>query len=129
MPLLEGYFAKLSSYPGDEQKICVSLSYPHFVKRGSMRHLPILAPSRELLLNWRSDRITWQTYEERFREEITSNPQAMTALKGDSQRGPQERRPNNVLRETPEELPSLHPVGYDRHARASSRDVLRFEVL
>jgi len=80
MTLLEGYFAKLGSYPEDEQ-ICVSLSYPHFVKRETMRHLPILAPSKELLLDWMSDRITWQTYEERFREEIASNPRAMTALK------------------------------------------------
>lgn len=49
MNLLEGYFAKLSSYPENEQKICVSLGYPHFVKRGLMRHIPLLAPSQELL--------------------------------------------------------------------------------
>lgn len=81
MTLLEGYFAKLSSYPVDDQKICVSLSYPHFVKRGLMRHLPLLAPSRKLLRDWRSGHITWQTYESRFRQEITSNPQAITVIK------------------------------------------------
>ena len=65
----------------DEQKICVSLSYPHFVKRESMRHLPILAPTRDLLQDWKAGYITWSTYESRFREEIASNPQAMTTLK------------------------------------------------
>lgn len=81
MTLLEGYFAKLASYPDDEQKICVSRGYPHFIKRGLMEHMPILAPSRELLLDWRSDRIIWQTYEKRFRQEIASNPRAMIDLK------------------------------------------------
>lgn len=68
MALKEGYIAKWKEYPRDEIKIRVA--------RPS-----VLAPSEELLRDWKEGRITWEEYERRFREEILSNPKAVEKLK------------------------------------------------
>lgn len=67
MTLLEGYIAKWNSYPQDEVKIRVA--------RPSL-----LSPSKELLSDWKANRITWKQYEERFREQILSNEDARLTL-------------------------------------------------
>lgn len=68
--MLEGYLAKYKDYPKDEVKVVVTRS------SGS-----ILSPSWDLLWNIKDDRITWEEYERRFREEIMNNSEAMKKLK------------------------------------------------
>jgi uncharacterized protein YeaO (DUF488 family) len=58
--LLEGYLAKLKTYPKDEIKIEVTRS------SGS-----ILAPSWELLNDYKTGKIDWTAYEKRFTNEMT----------------------------------------------------------
>lgn len=66
--LKEGYIAKRNEYPDDEIKVRVA--------RPS-----VLAPSKELLKDWKDGRIDWTEYERRFREEILNNPKAMAKLR------------------------------------------------
>lgn len=66
--LKEGYIAKWNNYPESDIKIRVA--------RPS-----ILAPSKELLEDWKEGKITWKEYERRLREEIFSNPKAVDRLK------------------------------------------------
>jgi len=65
--ILEGYIAKWNTYPKDEIKIRVA--------RPS-----ILAPSEDLLRDYKNGYITWEEYENRFREQILNNPDAMALL-------------------------------------------------
>lgn len=64
----EGYIAKWKEYPKDEVKIRVA--------RPS-----VLAPSKELLRDWKEGKIDWGGYEKRFRKEILDNPRAMAKLR------------------------------------------------
>ena len=66
--LKEGYIAKWREYPKDEIKIRVA--------RPS-----VLAPSKQLLEDWKEGKISWEEYEERFRKEILSNPKALKKLR------------------------------------------------
>ncbi len=75
----QGYFAKLKAYPDDELKICVSRSWPRFVRKELMTHMPSLAPSKQLLDDYRAKHITWNQYVERFIPQMDTD-QASTAL-------------------------------------------------
>jgi len=66
--LKEGYIAKWKKYPKDEVKIRVA--------RPS-----VLAPSKELLKDWKEGEVDWAEYERRFRKEILDNPKAVAKLK------------------------------------------------
>lgn len=66
----QGYFAKLSTYPPDELKICVSRTYPHYVKQGQMTHMKRLAPSKELLDDHKNNGISWTEYTTRYRKQM-----------------------------------------------------------
>lgn len=66
--LKEGYIGKWKKYPKDEVKVRVA--------RPS-----VLAPSKELLRDWKEGEIDWAEYERRFREEILNNPKAVAKLK------------------------------------------------
>jgi len=59
--LLEGYLANIKNYPKDEIKICVTRT------SGS-----ILAPSRELLNDYKSGKIDWDGYEKRYINEMSN---------------------------------------------------------
>lgn len=67
--LKEGYLAKMKTYPKDEIKIVVTRT----VKS-------VLAPSRELLNDYRDGLIDWQGYEGRFRKEMES-PEAIKEMR------------------------------------------------
>jgi uncharacterized protein YeaO (DUF488 family) len=75
-----GYFAKVDSYGFHDWKACVSRKFPWFVKRWKLFHYPDLAPSEELLKDWKEEKITWEEYETRYRNEITSNENSMEQL-------------------------------------------------
>ena len=64
----EGYIANWHKYPKDEIKIRVA--------RPS-----ILAPSRQLLEDYKHGKLTWEEYEKRFLEEILNNPKALLKLR------------------------------------------------
>ena len=66
----EGYFAKHATYPPDEHLICVSRTYPRFIKHDKMTHMFRLAPSKQLLQDWKKKRITWEEYTERFNKKM-----------------------------------------------------------
>jgi len=66
--LKEGYIGRWKEYPKDEVKVRVA--------RPS-----VLAPSKELLKDWKEGKIDWTEYERRFREEILGNPKAVAKLK------------------------------------------------
>jgi uncharacterized protein YeaO (DUF488 family) len=64
---MEGYIANWKNYPDDEIKIRVA--------RPS-----VLAPSKELLDDYKSGKIRWDEYERRFRKEMNRNPKALKKL-------------------------------------------------
>lgn len=66
--LLEGYLANLKKYPKDEIKIYVTRT------AGS-----ILAPSWELLNDFKSGKIDWVRYERRYINEM-ANPKAIRTM-------------------------------------------------
>ncbi len=74
MTILEGYFAKIDEYPEDELKLCVSRTYPHFVKRSTMIHYPSFAPSLKLLREYKAGEVTWEQYAEKFSDEMRQYP-------------------------------------------------------
>ena len=65
-----GYFAQKKNYPESDTLICVSRKYPWFIDRLDMVWLSELAPSQELLDDWKKGSITWEEYEYRYREEM-----------------------------------------------------------
>lgn len=62
MMIETGYFAKIKNYPETDTLICVSYKYPWFVKRGTMQHLPRVAPEPKLLYEWKNKEISWEDY-------------------------------------------------------------------
>lgn len=74
--IVEGYFGNLKNYPETDWFICVSRKWPWFVKKNKMDHFLSLAPSQELLDDYKTGMLDWEVYEKRFREEITSSSQA-----------------------------------------------------
>lgn len=66
----EGYFAKHATYPPDEHLICVSRTYPRFIKPDKMTHMKRLAPNRQLLDDYKNNRITWAEYTERYHKQM-----------------------------------------------------------
>ena len=70
MTILEGYFAKIYDYPEDETKLCVSRTFPSFVKKGKMTHFHSLAPSQKLLDDYKTGKLTWKQYTDQFKDEM-----------------------------------------------------------
>lgn len=64
-----GYLAKINTYPSYEEHILVMRN------RGNNE----LAPSKELLREWKNKDINWEEYEEIFLEEM-ANPKSQTRL-------------------------------------------------
>jgi uncharacterized protein YeaO (DUF488 family) len=64
--LLEGYLAKMKSYPADELKVVVTRTAHS-----------ILAPSMGLLEDYKNEKIDWTEYEKRYKYEIYSNQKAI----------------------------------------------------
>ena len=80
-----GYFAKIKDYPETDVLVCVSRKYPWFVERLRMVWLSELSPSEELLDDWKSKEITWETYTKRFMKEMehTLKQKAIRSLRRD----------------------------------------------
>lgn len=74
----EGYFANIKNYPPNELFAIVSRKYPWFVKR-LYKHYVELAPSKELLKDWKEANISWEEYEKRFRLEM-QNAESQTII-------------------------------------------------
>lgn len=66
--ITQGYIAKWNQYPEEEIKIRVT--------RPS-----ILAPSKELLEDYKKEKINWTQYQTRYVEEITGKPEAIKKIK------------------------------------------------
>jgi len=81
MTILEGYFALIDKYPKNEAKLCVARGYPFFVKRSKMTHYLSLAPSEDLLDDYKAKKITWEQYTDRFKDEMRSQKWSMYTLK------------------------------------------------
>ena len=63
-------------------KIIVTRYYPRGIARVHFDEwLPVLAPSRGLLADWKRGLTTWPEYTSRFREEIRGSPEAVAALR------------------------------------------------
>jgi len=54
---------------------------PHDAIKVRVARPSVLSASKELLNDYKKERITWQEFEARFRKEIRSNPKAMAELK------------------------------------------------
>ncbi len=65
-----GYFAQMKNYPDSDVLVCVAIKYPWFIKRLEMVWLSELAPSQDLLDDWKQKEITWDSYTERFIKEM-----------------------------------------------------------
>jgi len=68
--LLEGYLAKLNTYPLDEIKIVVTRTAHS-----------ILAPSKELLWLYKDGKITWDEYKIAYIHQISNDPNAVFEMK------------------------------------------------
>jgi len=78
--IVGGYFAQIKNYPETDILICVARKYPWFVKKGMMEHNRILAPSPELLADWKKG-TTWEEYEKRYRFEMLSTAKPAGAFR------------------------------------------------
>jgi len=67
--LKEGYLAKMNTYPKNEVKIVVTRTAKS-----------VLAPSWNLLNDYKDGLIDWQEYERRFREEM-KNPESIKEMR------------------------------------------------
>ena len=74
--ITEGYFGNLKNYPKTDWLICISRRWPWFVKKNKMSHLQSLAPSQDLLDDYKTGALDWEIYEKRYRAEIESREQA-----------------------------------------------------
>lgn len=74
--ITEGYFAKVKDYPETDWLICIARKYPWFVKKDKMSHFPSLAPSQELLDDYKSGFTDWGLYGAVYRKEIATSEQA-----------------------------------------------------
>ena len=80
MTLRETYIAVMGRVEG--VKLLVTRLYPRGISRVHFdRWLPTLAPSQELLADWKHRLITWDEYTERFRQEILGSVEALAALR------------------------------------------------
>ena len=78
--LRETYIAAMDGVEG--LKLVVTRRYPRGIASIHFdRWLPALAPSRELLDDWRRGLITWPEYAAHFRGEILGSPEAVAALR------------------------------------------------
>ncbi|MBA7683492.1 hypothetical protein ES703_91861 [subsurface metagenome] len=66
--LKETYLANLARIPTEAKRIMVA--------RPS-----ILAPSKSLLADWKTKKITWSEYEVRYKRQILSNPEAVKYMR------------------------------------------------
>jgi len=78
--IVEGYFAKIKDYPETDWLLCVSQKWPWFVEKDKMSHFISLAPSQNLLDDYKAGGLSWETYKQRFRAEIEVSPQARKDL-------------------------------------------------
>jgi len=67
--LLEGYLAKKHTYPKDEIQIVVTATAKS-----------VLAPSWDLLKAYKSGKVTWGEYVEKYKEQIMANPEAIKEM-------------------------------------------------
>jgi len=65
-----GYFGQKKNYPESDVLVCVARKFPWFIDRLDMVWLSELAPSQDLLDDWKQKEITWDTYTERFIKEM-----------------------------------------------------------
>jgi len=78
--LRETYIAIMGRVEG--VKLVVTRLYPRGIARVHFdRWLPVLAPSRKLLADWKLGLVTWDEYTARFRREILGSPEAVEALR------------------------------------------------
>ena len=68
--LKETYFAIVKKLPAGVQK--------EYVMRGRFNH--ILAPSWTLINDWKNAKITWNEYEQRYKDELFNNPEAIQRM-------------------------------------------------
>ncbi len=78
--ITEGYFGQAKNYPETDWLICIARKYPWFIKRDRMGYLPSLAPSEELLGDWKTGGLGWEAYEGRYRREIEESAQATSDI-------------------------------------------------
>jgi len=69
--LKEGYLAKMHTYPRDEIKIVVTAT-----------NEAVLAPSWDLLNDYKDKKIDWNEYIRRFKAEMMTNPEAIKVMRG-----------------------------------------------
>ncbi len=74
--ITEGYFGNIKNYPETDWLLCISRKRPWFIKKDKMSHFPSLAPSQDLLDDWKTGGLGWEAYEMRYRREIESSEQA-----------------------------------------------------
>ncbi len=80
MTLRETYIAAMDGVEG--LKLVVTRRYPRGITSIHFdRWLSALAPSHELLDDWRRKRITWEEYAAKFRKEILGSAEAVAALR------------------------------------------------
>lgn len=65
----EGYLAKIKSYPETDILLVVMRWHPKYHRNG-FQWVPDLAPSTLLLSEYKAGRMTWETYEKHYREEM-----------------------------------------------------------
>jgi len=62
--------AKIKSYPETDILLAVMRWHPRYHRTGFL-WVPDLAPSKLLLTEYMAGRMTWETYEKHYREEMT----------------------------------------------------------
>ena len=65
-----GYLAKTDTYPKTDILLAVTRYKPRYHPEPEWK--PTLAPSPALLWDYKKGRIDWETYEKRYREEMTA---------------------------------------------------------
>lgn len=77
--LKETYIANMSRVDG--YKIVVSRWYPRGIKRSRFDEwLPVLGPSRKLLRDYKTGKVTWAEYTRRYYGEILGSPAALKEI-------------------------------------------------
>lgn len=74
--ITEGYFGNLKNYPETDWFICIARKHPWFVKKDKMSHFPSLAPSQDLLDDYKNGFADWGLYEAVYRREVANSEQA-----------------------------------------------------
>lgn len=85
--LYTSYLSKMSKIPDDITKIIIMRWVPKYIdiSKYNLEHDPRLAPSDLLLSQYKEKKISFKTFEERFRQEMELRPdyiEAYNELKG-----------------------------------------------